>query len=168
MRCRRLWSTLVRLSQTSFQPPGRCLSWGGRAPGIPRASHPQLGKHTEEDYYRPECAVPVLWIGSSHCFYGLYTLQPGRSALLRFLLRGPLVLFGRDCFGSRERGRGAGLDRAAKQGNSDWTRAPLGVYSAVACDRLILCSNGCPDLRSALFPLFGVRQCRWSLRDGGG
>ena len=30
------------------------LYWGGRAPGIPRASHPQLGKHTEEDYYRPE------------------------------------------------------------------------------------------------------------------
>ena len=61
-------------------------------------------------------------------FHGLYTLHPGRSALL---LRGPLVLLGRDCFGSRERGRGAGLDRAAKQGNSDnsdWTRAPLGVF----------------------------------------
>ena len=36
-------------------------------------------------------------------FHGLYTLHPGRSALL---LRGPLVLLGRDCFGSRERGRG--------------------------------------------------------------
>ena len=77
---------------------------------------------------------------------------------LRSMWRGPLVLLGRDCFGSRERGRGAGLDRAAKQGNSDWTRAPLGVYSAVACDRLILCSNGCPDLRSASRPIrFGVR-----------
>ena len=70
------------------------LFWGGRAPGIPRASHPQLGKHTEEDYYRPECAVPVLWIGSSHCFMDC---TPYNLGGLRFLARGPLVLLGRDC-----------------------------------------------------------------------